>query len=328
VVWSLDRIDQRERPLDNVYAPTHSGAGVRIYIVDTGVDVTLSNFGGRASNGYTAFSSNYADQNGHGTHCAGTAASATYGVAKQALIVNVKVLGATGSGTTGTLSGGLAWILANGVTPGVVSASLGMLGESSVVTSYCEDLIDAGFTLVAAAGNDDLPACMHFPSAVPGVLSVVASNSNDAGASFNNYGACTDIFAPGVGVTSLQPGGGTATLQGTSMATPHAAGACALILQQMPDAHSSQVFATLFEQATAGEMSNTKTSPNLLLYVESDAEPAATTTGGGSSSATATTSSGGSGGGGSGSNASTASPLSIRALAPTLLGVLLLVALS
>jgi subtilisin family serine protease len=307
VVWGLDRIDQRELPLDASYQPAYNGAEVRIYIVDTGVDVALGNFGGRASNGFTAYGSNYADQNGHGTHVAGTAASATYGVAKHAYIVNVKVLDSSGTGTTTTLANGLAWILAHGVNPGVVSMSLGMLGESSVVSSYCEDLIAANFALVAAAGNDDVQGCYHFPSATPGVLSVLASSINDVGASFNNYGECTDIFAPGVNVVSLQPGGGTASLSGTSMATPHVAGACALLFEQMPSASSYAIFSALFAQATNGTISNTKTSPNILLFVERD-EDAPSTSSSGSSS-------GGSSGGGGGDTADSASA---KLLAPVL----------
>lgn len=273
--WNLDRIDQRSSFLNGAYNPFPSGdngLAIHVYIVDTGIAVEHPDFGGRAVNSFTAFGVDYEDQHGHGTHVAGIVGSNTYGVANRATLHNVRVLDATGSGTTLTLARGLDYIYMQGVRPGVINLSLGYYGNDPVVDSVIADLIDAGYYVVAAAGNDASESCVHYPSALNGVISVVASDQFDVSASFNNVGTCVDLFAPGVSVRSTYLHNTTAVMTGTSMASPHVAGAIALFLDADNAATTAQIVAALIDSGTAGAIivGGSTDLPNLLLYVGAD----------------------------------------------------------
>lgn len=227
--WGLDRIDQTALPLSGSYTNPNTGSGVKAYIVDTGVLTSHAEFSGRIASGFTAVSdaNGVNDCNGHGTHVAGTVAGATYGVAKAATVVPVRVLDCAGSGYLSSVIAGLDWIGSNHPlgAPAVVNMSLGG-GASSTLDSAVEALVAKGITVVVAAGNSAADACTSSPARTPGALTIAASNSTDGFASFSNFGSCVDLIAPGVSITSAWIGSATATAQisGTSMASPHVAG--------------------------------------------------------------------------------------------------------
>lgn len=226
--WGLDRIDGSR---DGSYNYISDGAGVRIYIVDTGVDATHREFGSRVVDGFDAFGDNLdqSDCNGHGTHVAGIAAGSYYGAAKSATIVPVRVLDCNGVGNTTTLTDGIDWILAShpgGL--GVVNMSIGG-NKDSQVNAVTAKLISAGLIVVAAAGNSNADACNYSPASAPGVIAVGAIDSSDVKASFSNWGSCVDISAPGVGINSANSLNHSISLKksGTSQASPFVAGAVA-----------------------------------------------------------------------------------------------------
>lgn len=292
--WHLDRIDQCLLPLDNSYTPPSptAGQGVRVYIVDTGVDATHPLFGGRVNNFYTAYST-FADVDGHGTHVAGIACAAQYGVAEFCTIENVRVLDDNGSGSLSDLAAGLLAILASG-QKGIINLSLGFAGHSTVLASVIHDLIAAGWVVVAAAGNEAVDACGHEPSSLPGVVSVAAVNSIDVAASFTNFGACVDGFAGGVAVTSLHVGGGTITMSGTSMSTPVVSGIAATLLQANPGATPAQITSLLITNSVKNTVLNANGSPNrifLSLQGNQCAFSTSSATSGATSGATASSSS-------------------------------------
>lgn len=269
--WGLDRIDQRTRPLDRSYEYETVGAGVTTYVVDTGVRATHADLGGRVAPGMDATGSgSSADCHGHGTHVAGTVAGHTYGVAKLATVVPVRVLGCDGVGTTSEIVAGVDWITAHhqaGV-PAVANVSLG--GDvSSTLDSAVRASIADGVTYVIAAGNDGVDACNVSPARVPEAITIAASDSGDVRAAFSNFGTCIDLFAPGVSITSAAHTSDTAsgTMSGTSMAAPHAAGAAARILQGTPNATPEQVHAAVLSEATGGTITGAGTgTPNWLLF--------------------------------------------------------------
>ena len=268
--WGLDRSDQRNLPLNGSYVYDYTGSGVRAYIIDTGILASHTDFGGRVLSGYTAISDGRGstDCNGHGTHVAGTVAGATWGVAKAARPVPVRVLGCNGSGTNSGVIAGIDWVRTNHVKPAVANMSLGG-GASSAVDTAVNNLNAAGVTVVVAAGNDNSNACNYSPARASGAYTVGSTSSNDYRSSFSNYGSCVNIFAPGSSIRSAWHTSTTATntISGTSMASPHVAGAAALYLQRYPSASPSTVKSWLTNNATTGVLYSIGTgSPNRMLY--------------------------------------------------------------
>ena len=283
--WGIDRIDQRDLPLSGTYTYTPTGAGVTAYVIDTGILVSHTQFGGRASVAYDAVGDgqNGIDCNGHGTHVAGTIGSATYGVAKGVTLKAVRVLDCSGSGTNSGVIAGVDWVTANHASPAVANMSLGG-GASTALDDAVNRAISSGVTFAVAAGNDNLDACSGSPSRVPAAITVGATTSTDARASYSDYGTCVDIFAPGSNILSTWNTSTTATntISGTSMATPHVVGVAALYLQGNPTASPATVTSAILSSATPGKVTSAGTgSPNLLLFSGLTAPSGGGTGGGG-----------------------------------------------
>jgi subtilisin family serine protease len=262
--WGLDRIDQTNTTYDKSYNyPSSAGAGVRVYVVDTGVMASDPDFAGRIETGFDAFGQNLqgADCQGHGTHVAGTVAGSKYGVAKKATIVPIRVLGCNGSGSWSLFISAMDWIIANhpAGTPGVMNASLGG-GKYQLVNDAIEKLYAAGVTPVVAAGNSNTDACTASPASAPNALTVGASNESDTRASFSNFGDCVDVFAPGVAIMSNNYADSSTgrALSGTSMASPHVAGLAALYLADNKSATVAQVTSAIRAGAQAGQILDAK----------------------------------------------------------------------
>ncbi|GGR57779.1 S8 family peptidase [Streptomyces roseolus] len=270
--WGLDRIDQAALPLSGTYTyPDSAGAGVTAYVIDTGVRVSHGELAGRAVDGYDAVEGDNVaqDGNGHGTHVATTLAGSTYGVAKAAKVVAVRVLDANGSGTTAGVVAGIDWVTAHhpAGAPAVANLSLGG-GASTTLDNAVKRSIADGVTYAVAAGNSGVNARNSSPARVTEALTVGATDSADAKASWSNYGAVLDLFAPGVSIKAGWHTGDTAThtISGTSMATPHVAGAAAVYLAGHPSATPAQVATALVNGATPGKVTSPGTgSPNRLL---------------------------------------------------------------
>ncbi|NSC24482.1 S8 family peptidase [Streptomyces albus subsp. chlorinus] len=270
--WGLDRIDQKSKALDQKYTyPAGAGAGVTAYIIDTGVRIGHQDFGGRASYGYDAVGKDKKaqDGNGHGTHVAGTVAGTTYGVAKKAKIVAVRVLDNEGSGTTATAVAGIDWVTKHHKGPSVANLSLGG-GKDAALDAAVTRSIASGVTYAVSAGNESADASGSSPARVTSALTVAASDARDRQADFSNYGKRVDLYAPGVAIVSAsnKSDTGTATMSGTSMASPHVAGAAAVYLSGHKTAKPAQVAAALTKGATAGPIVNpAKGTPDKLLRV-------------------------------------------------------------
>ncbi|NIJ10790.1 subtilisin family serine protease [Saccharomonospora amisosensis] len=269
--WGLDRIDQRDLPLDDNYSYSTTASNVTAYVIDTGILTSHSDFGGRARSGYDFVDndSNATDCNGHGTHVAGTIGGSAHGVAKAVDLVAVRVLDCNGSGSYDGVIAGIDWVTNNAQGPAVANMSLGG-GASTAVDDAVRRSINAGVTYALAAGNDyGADACGTSPARTAEAITVGSTTSSDARSSFSNIGSCLDIFAPGSSITSTWIGSNTATntISGTSMATPHVAGAAALYLADNPSASPRQVRDALVNNGTTGVVGSPGSgSPNVLLY--------------------------------------------------------------
>jgi subtilisin family serine protease len=266
--WGLDRIDQRNRPTNGTYVYNHTGAGVFAYVIDTGIRTTHTQFGGRAANVFDAFGGSGADCNGHGTHVSGTIGGSTYGVAKSVNLRGVRVLDCNGSGSTSGVIAGVDFVRLNHSNPAVANMSLGG-GASTSLDTAVNNLSNSGVSIAVAAGNSNANACNSSPARAANAITVGSTTSTDARSSFSNFGTCLDLFAPGSSILSswFSSDTATATLSGTSMASPHVAGVAALYKQVNPSASSTTVRNAIVNGATTNVVTNAGTgSPNRLLY--------------------------------------------------------------
>lgn len=268
--WGLDRVDQRNLPLNQKYSYVGSaGSGVDVYGIDTGIRFTHKDFDGRATSGYDAVDGGQADDcNGHGTHTAGTFGGSAYGVAKSVNIIAVRVLDCGGSGTWAGVISGIDWVTDNHRGPSVANMSLGGNHEQSADDAVTAS-IKSGVVYAVSAGNNATDACSQSPASTPLAMTVGATEINDARASYSNYGTCLDIFAPGSNIISdwYSSDTATASLSGTSMASPHVAGVAALYLGLNPNATTQQVRDAIVDNSTSNKVTNPGSgSPNKLLF--------------------------------------------------------------
>jgi len=278
--YGLDRIDQRNLPLNRSYSYGYDGAGVTAYVIDTGINYSHTDFGGRAKPGFDAVTAGggAVDCYGHGTHVAGTIGGTAFGVAKKVTLVGVRVLDCSGSGTTSQVVAGIDWVARNHTTgPAVANMSLGGGGDTAIDNAVKNAIAD-GITFSVSAGNNggfltDLlgssNACNDSPARVPAAITVAATDSGDNRASYSSIGSCVDLFAPGTDITSDWIGSSTATntISGTSMASPHVAGTAAIYLSRFPGAQASTVSGFIVSNATSGVVKSPgKNSPNRLLF--------------------------------------------------------------
>lgn len=263
--WGLDRVDQWDRPLNSKYIYFRSAWGVRVYVIDTGIQTNHPDFYNALAM-YDVFGANGQDCNGHGTHVAGTIGGNVHGVAKQTFLRSVRVLGCNGAGSWSGVIAGIDWVAKNHIKPAVANLSLGG-GYSAAVNSAVNNLANSGVFVVVAAGNSSTDACNASPASATNVFSTAAMDRNDSRASFSNFGACVSGYAPGVDIKSTWLNGGTNVISGTSMAAPHVAGTAALYKAIYGDAWWADIKTNLLAWATRDRLQgNPGGTPNLLLY--------------------------------------------------------------
>jgi subtilisin family serine protease len=262
--WGLDRIDQVDLPLNGTYTYHGDGANVHAYIIDTGIQTNHPDVVGRASVGYDAVGGRGQDCNGHGTHVAATVGGSVYGVAKRTSLVAVRVLNCSGSGTTSGVIAGINWVASHSIHPAVANMSLGG-GFSAALNQAATNLVDSGVFLAVAAGNNNADACETSPASADRVFSTAASDKTDGRASFSNFGSCVTGYAPGVAIKSAWLRGGTNTISGTSMATPHVTGVAALY-KGIDDAPASEIITLIQTNGSQGVIhGNPAGTPNVLV---------------------------------------------------------------
>jgi len=263
--WGIDRIDQTNLPLSASYTYTVNGTGVHAYIIDSGIDPNHSNFGGRATFDVNTVDSNNTDCNNHGTHVAGTIGSTSYGVAKGVRLHGVKWLNCSGSGSTSGAIAAINWVTSNAVRPAVANTSWNLPFSSSLATALT-NMMNSGVFLATSAGNTGGNSCNRLPRNLTAALVVAATTRTDARASYSSIGSCVDIYGPGSAIVSTIPGGGTASFNGTSMATPHAAGTAVLYKATFGDASQATVHAWIVNNASTGVVTgNLSGTPNRLV---------------------------------------------------------------
>lgn len=289
--WGQDRVDQRSLPLSGTYTPDRTGNGATIWVVGSGVDVTVAQLSGRVLNPFAASSPPY-DCHGSGTKAAVTAAGSSYGIASAAVVRGIKVLGCGGGGSSGDLVDGLSYVLANLAARNVVLITVSYTGRNSAVENVIADLLAAGATVVAGAGDQATNGCNFFPGAQTGVISVAATTPKDERYSFSNYGSCVTMFAPGHDITTQTLGGVVGNSSSTALAAAEVAGAAAMVLQGNPSWTGAQVLSNLLGRATQDVISSAKSTPNLLLFVLQGSNPPQPTTTTSGSSTTSSPASG------------------------------------
>lgn len=259
--WGLDRVDQRSRPVDSKYIYSSTGAGVNVYILDSGINPFHQDFGGRASVAHDVLADgqNGIDCTGHGTHVAGIVGSSTYGVAKSANLRAVRVLPCTGTGRLSDLILGIDWVTANRIGPAVANISSNQVGTSPSLNSAINNSIASGVHYVVSAGNQNADACLYGPANIAGAIVVGATTGTDNRAGYSNQGACIDVWAPGHNINSLDylTNNGTATKSGTSQAAPMVAGTIARYLENNPTATPATVQSIIKSGATSDIVTNT-----------------------------------------------------------------------
>jgi len=279
--WGIDRSDQRDLPLSNSYHWDYDGSSVHAYILDTGIRKSHTDFEGRAYHSYNALGSgDINDDQGHGTHVAGTVGSATYGIAKKVKLYAIKICDSGGSCPSNAILSGVDWVTNNHQSPAVANMSISG-GASTSMDDAIRNSINAGVVYAVAAGNNSSNACNYSPARIDEALTAGSTTSSDARSSFSNYGTCVDVFAPGSSITSTSNSCDTCTTSksGTSMASPHVCGVAALVRDAHPGYSPAQVFDAVINGATEGRLSNIGTgSPNLLLYSLLEVGPTPTPT--------------------------------------------------